>query len=84
MRRYLQQLETVEGCREVLAEVLAKAIEGEISERMAGILRGIIDSATRLIEAEARTGGDTRSGAAIATLAEANARAKRKAARLRK
>lgn len=83
MSRYLQHLETVEGCRTVLAEVLAKAVRGEVSERMAGILRGMVDSASRLIEAEARGGTDQRSSHAIDTLAKANDRAYRKAARLR-
>jgi len=82
IERYLQQLDTVEGCRRVLAEVLAKAVRGEVSERMAGILRGMVDSASRLIEAEARGGTDQRSSEAIRTLAEANARAQRKARRL--
>ena len=84
IERYLEQLQTVTGCRRVLAEVLAKAAAGIYTERMAGILRGMVDSASRLIEAESRTGGDGRSSHAIATLAEANARARRKAARMRR
>lgn len=78
IERYLGQLSTVQGCRQVLAEILAKAAVGEYTERMAGILRGMVDSAARLIEAESRTGGDARSSHAIDTLAQANARHERK------